>query len=63
MDAEFQKQSRVGRSNKQRAHVTFWEKSKKGGPHEDKVGKHANRQRQNRLSKRDIENALNGEDE
>ena len=62
MDVEFQKQSRAGR-DKKRAHVTFWEKSKKGGPHEDKVGKHANRQNQNRLSRRDIENALYGDDD
>ena len=63
MDAEFQKHSRVDRDNKKRAHVTFWEKSKKGGPHEDKVGKHANRQRQGKLSKREIETALYGDDE
>ena len=63
MDVEFQKKSRVGRDNKKRAHVTFWEKSKKGGPHEDKIGTRANRQRQSQLSRRDIENALNIEDE
>ena len=63
MENEFQKASRVDRDNKKRAHVEFWEKSKKGGAHADKVGKHANRQRQSRFAKRDIENALNGEDE
>lgn len=54
---DFQKQSRINRP-RHKGMVQFIEMSKKGGAHEDKVGKNAKRAIRNRLNEQDIADAL-----
>ena len=59
---DFQKRSRINRPRNEKANLRFFEVASKSGAHDDKVGKHAKRAVQSKLSKSEIERALNEDD-
>lgn len=59
----YQKQSRASRPRNKKMNEEFTALSKKAGPHEDKVGKHAPRHRAGRLSRKEIDDILEDEED
>lgn len=59
---DFQKRSRINRPRNEKVNLKFFEVASKGGAHDDKVGKHAKRSIQSKLSNNEIERALSEDD-